>query len=219
MELIDASYSLTKDQKRILWLFLMGNNDEEEIDVDYDVGSMSFSLKAYATYYEVDNHEASRDILGALKGFNGEEVVFYLPEESTKDEKATDNMPWLAKRSYRPKRGQYEVYFNPYLVPYLKQMKEVVDPKFAEIDRLANPLHTRLYLKLFSCMKDREVIIDVQWIMERFKLPSTYSRYSNFKQRYLNSAIEAVKELEGMEDLSYVEIKSGRKVESIKFEW
>lgn len=224
-ELVDASYTLTRDQKRILWLYLADIECAKEmgINVDSDNGVLEFTLKAYQQVYEVDPHEASRDVRVGLSGYKEREVKFYLPEKSTATEMATDEIPWLAKRSYRPKRGCYIVYFNPYLVPYLKGMKERVGPKFKEIDKLPNPLHSRLYTKLLERESERECILKIEWMLERFELPNTYSRYSNFKQKFLVPCIEKLRDLEGMEALVFSEIKGHpskkRMVTGIKFNW
>lgn len=217
--LIDAGYSLTRDQKRILWLFLVNNHEGLGIEVDNDLGVMEFNIKAYSAFYKIESHEASRDINKALKDFNSKEVLFYIDGEGHADEKATDTYTWLSKKSYRPKRGTYIVYFNPYLVPYLKQMEEAVNPKLQELDKLTNPKHIRLYTKLLENIEAREALINVDWIINRFELPSTYERYSNFKQRFLTPSINKLIELDGMSSLKYVEIKDGKRVVSIKFTW
>ena len=224
-ELVDASYTLTRDQKRILWLYLADIERAKEmgINVDSDNGVLEFSLKAYQHVYEVDPHEASRDVRVAMAGYKEREVRFYLPEESTATEMATDEIPWLAKRSYRPRRGFYVVYFNPYLVPYLKGMKERVGPRFKEIDKLTNPLHSRLYTKLLEGESTRECVLQLKWMLERFELPATYTRYSNFKQKFLIPCIEKLKQLEGMKALVFFEIKDDptkkRLVTAIRFKW
>lgn len=224
-ELVDASYTLSRDQKRILWLYLADIESAEEmgVSVDRDNGVLEFTLKAYQQFYEVDPHEASRDVRAALSGYKEREVKFYLPEESTATEMATDEIPWLAKRSYRPKRGFYIVYFNPYLVPYLKGMKEMVGPRFKELNKLLNTLHCRLYTKLLERDNDKKCVLEIAWMLERFKLPNTYSRYSNFKQKFLIPCVEKLKELEGMEGLVFSEIKEHptktRMVTGINFKW
>lgn len=214
----DASYSLTLNQKRIVWLFLMEGGNEAGVTVDDELGVMEFKLQAYSAFYDLKPHDASKDVLQALADFNSKEVVFYLDDESTEFERARDEMTWLAKKSYRPKRGSYVVYFNPYLVPYLREMSGTVNPRFKELKKLTNTKYTRLYLKLLEA-EEMKIEISVDWMIERFKLPKTYNRYSNFKQRYLTPCVAAIRELVGMENLDYKEIRTGRKITRICFEW
>lgn len=217
--LLDAAYSLTRDQKRILWMFLMDLDKDLGVDVDSELGVLTFKLKSYVSLFNLDAHEASRDVLQALSDFNSREVRIYLEEESTKKEAAIDELSWLAKKSYRPKRGTYIVYFNPYLVPYLKGMTPAVNGKFIELDKFKNPKHGRLYTKLHEAEPEKTIGIDIDWIIERYELPETYKRYSNFKQRFLSPAIESIKQIKGMENLKYTELKESKKVVKIIFDW
>lgn len=217
--LLDAAYSLTRDQKRILWMFLMDLESSFGVNVDAELGVLEFKLKSYSSLFNIDAHEASRDVLQALSEFNSKEVRIYLPNESTDKEDAVDELAWLAKKSHRPKRGTYIVYFNPYLVPYLKEMSPAVNAKFIELDKFTNSKHGRLYTKLLEAEDSKELVIDVDWLIERYELPKTYSRYSNLKQRFLMPAILSIRNIKGMENLEISEIKKIKKVIQISFNW
>jgi len=216
--LLDAAYSLTRDQKRILWLFLMDLDPSYGIIIDQELGVLEFKLKSYTSLFNIDAHEASRDVLKALSEFNHKEVKIYLPEESTESEDAIDEFSWLAKKSRRPKRGTYIIYFNPYLVPYLRGMSPAVNAKFIELDKFTNSNYGRLYTKILEAEKNK-LIIDVDWLIERYELPKTYARYSNFKQRFLIPAIAAIKKIKGMNNIEVEEIKKGKKVIKISLSW
>lgn len=224
-ELVDAAYTLTRDQKRILWLFLADIEDSEKVGVkvNAEMGTLEFNLQAYESIYNVSPHEASRDVRDALSGFKDREVKLYLPEESSNTEMATDELPWLGKKSYRPKRGSYTVYFNPYLIPFLGNIKESVAPRFKTLEQLSNPLHVRMYTKLIESDALKQCELEVSWMIERYELPKTYSRYSNFKQKFLSPCIEKIRKLEGMGNLEYKELKNNperkRAVSTIVFTW
>ena len=225
LQLLDASYLLSRDQKRILYLLLADSQLVKELGVIIDIenGILEFDLKAYQTIYGVDSHEASRDVRIALEGFNKKDITFYIPDESTHTEKAIDVLTWLGKRSYRPERGRYTVYFNTYLTPYLITLKTAIGPRFKDLDQLSNPLHSRLYTKLLQKEQEQSCQIAITWMTERFKLPKSYLRYSNFKQKFLLPCVEKIRTLEGMESLRYEEIKSDkakpRAVTEVLFKW
>lgn len=124
---------------------------------------------------------------------------------------------WLSYVAYRENEGKIDLRFDPFLKPYLLELKrEFTSYKLENVVKLNSFYSIRLYelLKQYEKIKIRTFrLTELRRILGAENI---YPAYGNFKQRVL---LTAQRELEKKTDISFdfKEYKNGRRVEKIGF--
>ena len=120
---------------------------------------------------------------------------------------------------YNTKDGSITVTFSTHIMPYLAQVREkFVLYNLKEIANFGSLYTTRLY-ELIQEFKDTGWLIkSVPQLRETFAVGKKFKLYADFKK---NTFAHAVKEINSQYEinLSFEEIKDGRKVVAIRFEF
>ena len=123
----------------------------------------------------------------------------------------------IGRSIYNYKEGSLTVKFDEDLMPYLAQVKKkFVLYNLKEIANFGSLYSTRLY-ELIQEFKDTGVLIkSVEQLRQAFATDKKYPAYKDFK---VKTFAHAVKEINSQYeiDLSFREIKEGRKVVAIEF--
>ncbi|WP_376296052.1 replication initiation protein, partial [Streptomyces sp. NPDC055966] len=118
---------------------------------------------------------------------------------------------------YNEKEGTVDIRYDPFLRPYLLQLKrEFTSYKLENVVKLKSSYAIRIYelLKQYERLKERSFYL--KDLRKMLGAEDIYPAYGNFKQRVL---VPAQKELKAKTDISFEieEIRTGRRVDKIKF--
>jgi plasmid replication initiation protein len=126
---------------------------------------------------------------------------------------------WLSGAMYKKGTGCVELTFSSYLKPYMLKLSSMFTQyKLSNILSMKSKYSPRIYeiLKCNEFKKQGFIEIEVEGLRKLIKADEVYPKYNDFK-RYVIERTQ--KELKKLSDLSFEfeEIKTGRKVTSLKF--
>jgi plasmid replication initiation protein len=203
--LINCSYNLTSQQQKII-LTLASMVQPQDIEFK----NYEFKIKDFIELLGVKDDKKYTAIPKMIEGL-------------MKPFKILDNgdliqIGWLSSAVHKRKQGIILLRFDPTLKPYMLGLKEFYTSyKLENILSLKSKYSIRLYEILKSNLFKKQLTIELQDLKDMIGVnEKSYDVYQNVKNRIL---IQAQKELKAKTDISftYDEIKTGRKVTSLKF--
>ncbi|MEH6891863.1 replication initiation protein [Bacillus sp. JJ864] len=124
---------------------------------------------------------------------------------------------WLSSAIYNRNKGTIDMRFDPLLKPFLLELSsKFTSYRLANVVKLKSTYAIRIYelLKQYEDLKERTISLEnLRYYLDAMDV---YPNYANFKQRVLKPS---QKELNQKTDIffEFEEIKSGRKVQKIRF--
>ncbi|MBW9150370.1 replication initiation protein [Clostridium sp. CM028] len=204
--LINCNYNLSlQEQKIILTLASMVQPQDDNFK------PYVFKIKDFMKLLGIDNKAKYTEIPKITKELM--QKVF----EIKKGNKVTQ-LAWLSSAEYEKGTGVVELEFSPKLKPYMLGLKEFYTSyKLGNVLSLKSKYSIRLYEILKSNAYRKCIEIEIEELKNMVgSKEKAYNIYNNFKNRIL---IKAQNELTEKTDINfrYEEIKTGRKVTSLKF--
>lgn len=204
--LITASYDLSlQEQKLILTLASMVQPNDEEFK-EYE-----FKIKDFMELLGVETQTKYTEIPKITKELM--KKVFEIKEGND-----IVQLSWLSSARYKVGEGLVILKFDSSLKPYLLQLKKLYTSyKLENILSLKSKYSLRLYEILKSQQFKKYWEVDLEELKKIIgALEKSYLVYQNVKNRII---LKAQQELKEKTDISFdfEEIKTGRKVTSIKF--
>lgn len=205
--IMNSSYDLSlEEQKIILTLASMVQpNDEEFKPYIFKISDFMELLGVNTKTKYTEIPKIKKDLM---------KKVFEIEEDDVIIQTA-----WLSSATYKKGSGIVELEFSPKLKPYMLKLNSMFTQyKLANILSMKSKYSPRIYeiLKCNEFKKQNFVEIKITELRRLLKAENIYPLYSDFK-RYI--IIRTKKELKKLSDIwfEFEEIKTGRKVTSIRF--
>ena len=126
---------------------------------------------------------------------------------------------WLNSARYEKGSGMVTLKFSPDLKPYMLQLKEkYTQYQLANILSMKSKYSSRIYeiLKCNEFKKQGYIEIEIDELRKLIKADTVYPKYNDFKRFVIERTQKELKKLTDI-DFDFEEIKTGRKVTSLKF--
>lgn len=205
--IMNCSYDLSlEEQKLILTLASMVQPEDE------DFKPYKFRINEFMELLGVETKTKYTEVPKITKELM--KKVFEIEEDDTLIQTA-----WLSSATYKKGSGMVELEFSPKLKPYMLKLNTMFTQyKLANILSMKSKYSPRIFeiLKCNEFKKQGYFEVEVETLRKLLKTENVYPKYNDFK-RYIIE--KAQKELKKLTDISFdfEEIKTGRKVTSIKF--
>lgn len=204
--IIEASYKLSLQEQRIIYILTTKINKDDESFKPY-----RFTVKEVA------------DIIGSKHKNMYAEISKHIDSLRDRDltiikDKSILKTKWLSSAEYFINEGTIELEFSPKLKPYLLQLKE----RFTKLDlKRVVSFSSNYSCRVYELLKQYENIgertLKIEELRTMFSIdPDEYKLYGDFKRKVI---LKAQKEINSKSDIffDYEEIKTGKKVTDIKF--
>lgn len=204
-KLIEANYKLGVIEQKIILCLASNINPSDSDFQTYKFAIKEFhkllGLKGTPKYTEL--RQITKDLM---------QKVFEI-----RIDKKVIQVSWLSYVAYNETEGTIDIRFDPFLRPYLLELKrEFTSYKLENIVKLNSSYAIRIYelLKQYEKLQERTFLLAD--LRKMLGVEDIYPAYGNFKQRVL---LPAQKELQKKTDITFKieEIKIGRRVDKIKF--
>jgi len=128
------------------------------------------------------------------------------------------NLGWISSMKYKHTEGMINVLVDPNLLPYIIDLKKYTSFRLENVLNLNSSHAIKIYQLLVHCMWQGERTISLKDLRSVLGISNTksYLAYKGVKQRVLEISKREINEKTDL-NISYSEIKKGRKVEAIKF--
>jgi plasmid replication initiation protein len=172
------------------------------------------TAKEFSQAFNVDINTTYRVLKTAGKKLARTAITLEKPELFV-----TQEIPVCSFAEYNNKEGSLTIEFNEHIMPYLAQVKQkFVLYNLKEIANFGSLYSTRLY-ELIQEFKDTGYILkSVAQLREVFAVGKKFTKYNDFKKYTFAHAVDEINAQYEM-NLSFKELKEGRRVVSIRFEF
>lgn len=205
--LIEARYDLTSRQNDIMDMVL----SKLENDNNY---LYELNVNDYRKLYKGDTSNIYRDLKKAVKSMEGK--GFYLINSTIKGIEKETFFVWFASIDYLETEGKIIVEVGQRLKGLLIEMKKRIYYKIEYPLNFSSIYSKRIYYYIKSFEDTGWRIDNLDKLRDKLQCPKSYDKYGLFRTKVLDMAFE---EINNYSDISfdYEEIKTGRKVTSIRF--
>jgi plasmid replication initiation protein len=216
-EIIQACYSLTSSELRLIYSCISKIDYEQLIDED---NIFEINVHDYADTFNLQLTNARRDLKKAVERIWGQSIIIKNGAKNGADIKVR----WLSSFSVPDTKDRYkndtvEIRFSSQIIPYLTNLKDQGNFTLYKLENISD-LKSSHSIRLYEIMKKFQKIspqtIQMNDLREMFCLNNKYSRMKDFKGHVLDKAVEEINMSTDIK-IKYENIKRGKTISGFKF--
>ncbi|WP_288987869.1 replication initiation protein [uncultured Pseudoalteromonas sp.] len=209
--LLHSRYTMSKDEGRVLLMCL----EKMKRNGECDNGEYWFNVTDYCDIFKITRREAVKDIKAAINNL-ADRWVHITPGD---DEVS---MRWIGQKMQNVKEGRYGVVFWPEILPYLHNLSNQLSTPLTWLAAMSSENSQRIlrWINEARCSGYTSVTLSLDEIRYGLDIREvkSYSVYNNMKRRIIQPAVDSINTYTSL-TVTYTEIKSSRRVDSLHFEW
>lgn len=206
--LVEASYRLSLDEQRLLYLTMCQLDPRKPIPKD---NYFEISADDFCEVFKADRKSVYAQI---------ENAANELAERWVKmnDGKLRSKVRWVFGVKYHDKEGRITLGISPPIIPYLTCLqKQFTSLKISQIAQLKSMYSIRMLEFVMQFKSTGKFIINLDVFKDRLGIENEYDDFYDLKRRVLNPAVKELAKKSGIH-ISWQPIRGkGRKVTQLEF--
>lgn len=203
--LIDAAYSLTLNESRLLLLAISKIDPRKP-----NHNNITISAEDYARMFSVPMNKSYQALKTAGDGLFESDI-------RTFDGKNDERIRWIDKNTYAKGEGSLTIHFTQWVAPYISKLHtRFTSYELRLIANLSSPYAIRLLEMLMQYKASGFYVVTLEDLRERLELNGKYERFSNLAARVLKPSIKDLVDNSGMK-ITMKAIRKGKTVQRLEF--
>lgn len=206
--LIEASYSLTLQEQRLILACLSKINSKKEV-----IKEITLLASEYSELMNIDIKNAHRELQKASQKIYDRSIV-------VKDPEKTEEFRWIQKKiHYEKGEGKIKLFWSDDVLAYIGQLKRrFTTYRLADVANLTTSYAIRLYelLMQFNSTKQRSIFVTDFRVL--FQLEDKYSSFRDLNKWVIKPALKEINYSSNLE-VFYSTRKQGKNIVELFFDF
>lgn len=182
-DLVQASYSLSVSETRVILLCLAKIYSNEPLPLDHE-----FTITAgdFNSELGLDTANAYRDLREAVDRLWKREILIDVNDPGSM-------VRWISKKAYFTSKGSVNIAFSAQIMPYLTELKgRYTSYKLKEVAKFNNAYSVRFYELLVQFKDNHKRRISIADLRNMLDIGNKYSAIKDFKKRVIMPALHDI---------------------------
>jgi len=206
--LVEASYSLTLQEQRLILACLSKINSKESISKE-----VSLTASEYSDMMLIDIKNAHRELKKAAD-------KLYLRSLIVSDPEKTEEFRWIQKKIvYQKGEARIKLYWSDDVLRYISQLKRrFTTYRLADVARLNTSYAIRLYELLMQFNSTKQRSITIEDFRSYLQLTDKYPLFRDLNKWVIKPSVKEINKFSNI-DVSCFAEKKGRSVAKLYFDF
>jgi plasmid replication initiation protein len=204
--LIEASYSLTLPEQRLILACLSKIDSRRKIDKE-----VTITVQDYANIMSSDINHSYEELKKAVNRLYDRSIIVSDPEQTTE-------IRWIqSKAIYHKGDAKVSFMWSELVLRYISQLSDrFTSYKISNIAKFTSVYSIRIYELLLQFKQTNQRIIEIEELKKWLQIEEKYEKFKEFNRKVLQKSIKEIKEKSSL-DVEVSLLRKGRCVYAIQF--